>query len=84
MWNRFVRVCDRDIAVRGRLVRTGRIDGEQYKFLDDPEPVRIDQLAERVPFGVARLHAALFGLELKGAVEQLTGGYYLGRPRKGT
>jgi len=53
-------------------------------LLDDPEPVQLDFLAERAPFGVARLHAALFGLELRGAVEQLTGGYYLGRPRKGS
>jgi hypothetical protein len=36
---RFIRVCDTDIAVSGRLIRTGRIDGERYKFLDEPEQV---------------------------------------------
>ena len=35
----FVRVCGRDIKVEGRLIRTGRVDGEKYCFLDDPEPV---------------------------------------------
>src|ERR1700687_3514472 len=35
----FVRVYDRDIKVEGRLLRTGRVDGEKYCFLDDPEPV---------------------------------------------
>jgi DNA processing protein len=50
------------------------------RLLDDPEPVHIDVLADQAPFGVARLHAALFGLELKGSVEQLPGRYYLARP----
>ena len=35
----FVRVCNRDIKVEGRLIRIARIDGEKYCFLDDPEPV---------------------------------------------
>lgn len=39
----FVRVCDRDIKVEGRLLRTGRVDGEKYCFLSDPAPV-IDSL----------------------------------------
>jgi DNA processing protein len=51
-------------------------------FLDAVEPVQIDDLAERAPLGVARLQAALFGLELKGAVEHSPGRYYLLRPRK--
>jgi DNA processing protein len=51
-------------------------------ILDPVEPVQIDDLAERAPFGVARLQAALFGLELKGAVEHSPGRYYLLRPRK--
>lgn len=51
-------------------------------ILDDPEPVQLDALAERAPFGIARLQTALFGLEVRGAVEQLPGRYYLGRPRK--
>ena len=35
----FVKVGDRDIKVEGRLVKTGRIDGEKYCFLDDPATV---------------------------------------------
>ena len=49
------------------------------KLLDDPEPVHIDRLAEIAPFGIARLQAALLGLVLRGAVDQLAGGYYLPR-----
>ena len=47
---------------------------------DDPEAVHIDALADRVPFGVARLQTALFGLELRGLVDQTPGRYYLCRP----
>jgi hypothetical protein len=32
-------VCGRDILVHGRLFRIARLDGDKYKFLDDPEPV---------------------------------------------
>src|SRR5580698_2634566 len=32
-------VCGRDIVVHGRLFRIARLDGDKYKFLDDPEPV---------------------------------------------
>ncbi|MFZ0523437.1 MAG: hypothetical protein WAN14_02190 [Candidatus Acidiferrales bacterium] len=32
-------VCGRDIMVHGRVFRIGRLDGDKYKFLDDPEPV---------------------------------------------
>lgn len=32
-------VCGRDIQVQGRLFRMARLDGDKYKFLDDPEPV---------------------------------------------
>lgn len=46
---------------------------------DDPEPVQLEQIVELAPFGVARIQAALFGLEAGGAVEQLPGGYYLAR-----
>jgi DNA processing protein len=52
-------------------------------LLDDPEPVQLDALADRAPFGIARLQTALFGLEVRGAVEQLPGGYYLARPQRG-
>jgi DNA processing protein len=48
-------------------------------LLDDPEPVQLDVLADHAPFGVARLQAALFGLEARGAVELLPGGHYLAR-----
>lgn len=61
------------------------IDGDQkavLSLLDDPEPVHLDALARDAPFGIARLFAALFALELRGAVEQLPGRYYLGRLRK--
>ena len=51
-------------------------------LLDDPEPVHLDALAERAPFGVGRLQAALFSLEVRGAVEQLPGRYYLSGLRK--
>jgi hypothetical protein len=30
-------VCGTAIAVRGRIIRIGRIDGDKFKFLDDPE-----------------------------------------------
>jgi hypothetical protein len=32
-------VCGREIKVSGRLIRTAHIDGEKYKFVDDPEPL---------------------------------------------
>lgn len=35
----FVRVYGRDIKLEGRLIRTARVAGEKYCFLDDPEPV---------------------------------------------
>jgi hypothetical protein len=34
-----LRVCGRDINVRGRLLRMATIDGDKYLFLDDPQPV---------------------------------------------
>ncbi len=52
-------------------------------LLDDPEPVQLDVLADLAPFCIARLQSALFGLEVRGAVEQLPGRYYLARPRRG-
>jgi len=51
-------------------------------MVDAIDPIQVNELAERAPFGVARLQAALFGLELRGAVEQSPGRYYLLRPRK--
>jgi DNA processing protein len=52
------------------------------EMLDEVEAVHLDELAERAPFGIARLQTALFGLEIRGAVEQSPGRYYLLRPRK--
>jgi DNA processing protein len=49
-------------------------------LLDPVEPVQLDELAQQALFGTGRLQAALFGLEVRGAVEQLPGGYYLLRP----
>jgi DNA processing protein len=51
-------------------------------MLNEAEALHLDELAERAPMGVARLQTALFGLELRGAVEQSPGRYYLLRPRK--
>jgi DNA processing protein len=50
-------------------------------LLDDVEPRHIDALAESAPFGIARLQAALFGLLVRGQVEEPVAGYYLARPR---
>jgi DNA processing protein len=50
-------------------------------LLDPVEPLHLDRLAERAPFGIARLQAALFGLLLAGSVEERPGRYYLCRPR---
>ncbi len=49
---------------------------------EDPEPVHLEGIVESAPFGVARVQAALFGLEVRSAVEQLPGGYYLARSGK--
>jgi len=51
-------------------------------ILRGTEPVQLDRLAELVPFGIARLQTALFGLEIRGAVEQSPGRYYVLRPQK--
>ncbi len=32
-------ISGREIVVDGRFCRIGRLDGDKYKFLDDPEPV---------------------------------------------
>src|SRR5882762_6778347 len=32
-------ICDRKVQVQGRLCRVARLDADDYKFLDDPEPV---------------------------------------------
>jgi len=34
-----MRVCDKEILVQGNILRIARLDGDKYKFLDDPEPL---------------------------------------------
>jgi predicted Rossmann fold nucleotide-binding protein DprA/Smf involved in DNA uptake len=46
-------------------------------LLDPVEAVHLDELAAQALFGIARLQAALFGLEVRGAVDQNAGGYYV-------
>ena len=53
------------------------------RLFDDPRPIHVDRLADRAPFGIARLQAALLGLVLGGQLDPLPGGYYVARPRKG-
>lgn len=35
-------ICGRNIQVHGRLIRIGRIDGDKFKFLDDPAEILSD------------------------------------------
>jgi DNA processing protein len=51
-------------------------------FIAENGPVHLDRIADEAPFGIARVQAALFGLEIRGAVEQTPGKYYVLRPRK--
>ena len=51
------------------------------ELLDEVEFVQLEQLADRAPFGIARLQTALFGLELKGLVECHPGRHYALRPQ---
>ena len=34
-----LKICDREIKVHGKLIRIARIQGDKYKFLEDPEPL---------------------------------------------
>lgn len=52
-------------------------------LLDHVEPLHLDALADRAPFGVARLLVALFGLQIRGTVDRLPGRYYVLRPQRG-
>ncbi len=61
------------------------LTGDERKvlgMLDTVEPVHADDLALAAPFDVARLQVALFGLQLRGAVDLEPGRYYLLRPRR--
>ncbi|MDX1389943.1 MAG: DNA-processing protein DprA, partial [Acidobacteriota bacterium] len=60
----------------------GPDEREILALFDDPEPIHGDLLADRAPFGIARFQTALFGLEIRGFVEQLPGRYYLLRPQR--
>jgi DNA processing protein len=51
-------------------------------ILDEIEPVHLDDLVDRAPFGIGRLQAALFGLLVRGAVDERPGRYYLLRPQR--
>ena len=67
---------DKNVALEGLTPD----EAAALSLLDAAEPLHIDLLAERAPFGIARLQAALFGLVVRGAVEELIGRYYLSRP----
>src|ERR1700759_1017027 len=32
-----ITICGREVKVQGRVVRIGRIEGDKYRFLDDPQ-----------------------------------------------
>ena len=32
-------VCDRELKISGRFVRIARLDGEKFRFVDDPKPI---------------------------------------------
>lgn len=32
-----LKVCDREVKIRGRVLRVARIEGDNYRFLDDPQ-----------------------------------------------
>jgi hypothetical protein len=34
-----LRICGRDINIRGRLLRVATIEGDKYRFMDDPHPI---------------------------------------------
>jgi hypothetical protein len=34
-----MKVANRDIRISGQVIRTARIDGDKYRFLDNPEPI---------------------------------------------
>lgn len=34
-----ISICGRDVRIRGRILRTARIEGDNYRFFAEPEPV---------------------------------------------
>ena len=63
------------VAVTGLLPDEATL----LELLDKEGPLQVDNIAEKAPFGFARVQAALFGLEVRGAVERLPGGHYARR-----
>jgi hypothetical protein len=43
---RLVKICEKEIRIEGRLLRTGMLEGDGYQFLDDPEPL-LERLRKR-------------------------------------
>jgi len=37
--NSLIKICERRIKIRGRVIRIARLDGDKYMFLDDPVPI---------------------------------------------
>ena len=37
-----IKICEKDIAIQGRILRIARIDGEKYTFPEDPEKLIAD------------------------------------------
>jgi hypothetical protein len=37
-----INLCSREVSIQGTLCRIGHIDGDEYKFLDDPEPLLVE------------------------------------------
>ena len=63
------------VAVTGLLPDEATL----LELLDKEGPLQVDNIAEKAPFGFARVQAALFGLEVRSAVERLPGGHYARR-----
>src|SRR5271157_646468 len=40
--NTLITVCGKQVRIRGRLIRSGRLEADKYHFLEDPEPVLED------------------------------------------
>ena len=57
---------------------TGLLPDEEVLLgmLDTVEPLQLDDLAERAPFSFARLQTALFGLQVRGAIDCHPGRHY--------
>jgi len=65
-------------ATASELDLSGLLPDEEtvLQMLDPVEARQLDELAEHAPFSFARLQAALFALEVRGAIEVLPGRHY--------